>query len=334
MPEKESVIYLGGRTDKMVTDKTDKPEEEKVEQVPIGYREEPEKAKGGWRALATPVLIALVISFAMGQFFFLPQMDVETNQAIADMKKTGDEVKALVTPMQTQITGIDNAIRSLNTESASLRGSLANYATSDRISSLQSSISAIQTDINSFKGSIPNVSAITAKIDGVQTSLDKLSAQVTADGVKITALETKVAALQSTSTSVSGGSGTTTGSGVVAYKLSMLDEGFATGADNSTMASFKLTVTNNTSADITDLIMSVTIYVDSMATPTSYTLSKSGDKSWAIRYSSGKTLEIRNTRADLLKGQSWKTYFDLKIQYATSVTDWQLEPEVGVASYN
>ncbi len=315
---------------------------EQVEKVePMGipdYGRKQENGRGNQlKQLIPPLVISVIVAFGMMQGYFMPQIDSKLDTKIELVNTELDSIKTSLIPIGTQLAQLNGSINSLGQDIAGVKGSLGNYATVGSVSGFQASISSIQSDLNGVKStlaSIPasvtsvqtSVTSLQSTVNGLQTSLNSLQTSVTALTTRVTALEIPA----------SGGGGGSISGTPFNVKLTVLDEGTFNSSDNSSTASIKLVVTNNSTVDVEDLIMSVRLYVDANGNPALYTLS--GDDSWYIKSTQSQTAEIRNKRGTILKaGKTWKFYLDLKTTYdsASKAESATLEDyEIEIMSYD
>lgn len=153
------------------------PEEEKVEigEQPNGMGnipnfddvEEKPKSAGGWKALLTPALISIIITFVMFQFFFAPNMvtksDATTNfenitKTIGEIQEKQSQISSALTSkadssqvanISQQISNIENRLNDLPSD-ASIR-SMSDEITSEVTSVINSKLGEFSSTIDSIK---------------------------------------------------------------------------------------------------------------------------------------------------------------------------------------
>ena len=185
---------------------------------------------------------------------------------------------------------------------------------------------------NNIKSKDEAITANAVRIDEVIGWRGRVDTTVSNNLTKITALEARIIVLEARidRTSSSGGDIDE----LVDIDVRVLDEGFPTGIDKTAIISLKVTVTNESTQDLEDLIVSIVLYVEDTNSVVSFVLEESGDERWYIRTQQSRAVEIRNTRADIDAGEDWRTYFDITIVFLEEEPDGSVDIEVDVLDYD
>lgn len=242
-------------------------------------------------------IVALAVLFGLGNLgggSFVTKQAFETN--IKNITSTLTTATADITKQQADAKKIIDGIPA-QVSDASAKAS-AQLAT--QVNGYSSQISTASTNA---QNAVSKVDGLTAKVDSLTTQLAELKNTNAAYEARIKALETP-----STSGTTSVGS-LPAGMSINAQ---VIDEGTLVNAptDNRTQGEIKVTMVNNGTKDLEDVVISLYVYVDN-ASSAPITLTASGYGTWNIRTRQSDEIEIRGRLTRLIKGETRKIYLSV-----------------------
>lgn len=177
----------------------------------VGRDEMPRELKGGGmgsgvKNFVIMLLIAAVVSYAIGAFLIQPKMvtkaDFTTNiQSVANLERDDvAKLKASLTDMNNQLVVLQNSVTDqLNAQNLSVEQKISNitgYAKQTDLTNLSSNITKLQNDISSIQSRLDSISNPTATINDLKSRLAAAEATVTSLNTEIATLKTSVTSLQ------------------------------------------------------------------------------------------------------------------------------------------
>lgn len=242
------------------------------------------------KGLIVSAIIALLIVFIMNTFITPVQGKHEYQTMVNTLEgQIGDLQKANTT--------YDTRIKTLETNSTKQAADFASLSKSDtdqmtKLSTdLQTTITSklagyattsdVNTSINNISTTLATTNAKVATIDNqiatsVNTNVATLKTQIATDEATITTLTARIAALEAKQTTSASG----TNSAGITAKLKSAGNSVLTATDNQTLSSsFRITLQNTTAADITDIMLDISIQTD-MIQGTHTAILSGGGTSW------------------------------------------------------
>lgn len=214
---------------------------------------------GGWRALLTQAVVSAIVTFVMlmtiAPSMLVSHTDFDTNikvmtatidTANAQVKTSSDALAKAIAGLPNTVTSqvnsvmtqVNNQLNSLNTLVSSMQTQVSNMASivksaSDKADQANSVVSSLNSKVNTLMGSL----------DDDETTIDKLTERIKAlEDAQITP---------------------TASSGITAKIKSM--SSVLSASDNHTLVgSFRITLANTTSSDVSDIILCVAIETDTI----------------------------------------------------------------------
>jgi hypothetical protein len=168
----------------------------------------------------------------------------------------------------------------------------------DKADSANTRVGTAESNISDLKS---DYSAVTAELASIKDSLKAVE-------LKASGLTTRIEALEETPSEPSGGGGGETIPNVdITAKVT--DEGILNTSDNSTTGTIKLTLTNNGTKDIEDIVLYVYIFLDDCYL-TNQTISASYG-SWSVRERQREEIQIKGRISRLSEGENRRIYIDV-----------------------
>jgi len=202
-----------------------------------------------------PIVVSVVLSLIMVYFLFNPTDKASSTILDSKLSTQNETVTKQLTDLTTKMTTMQNTIT--NNNSQQINNALANIPTQSSVTQVQNSVNQIQSDISSLKTQINNESDLVTKN---ANELEVLKQQVTDLTTKVNATPTPTPTPTTT---------TTNSNTDLTIKLEDKGNEILVG-DESYEGEIKLSITNNTTVNIPDLRLYITMLPSEDLDPNSF----------------------------------------------------------------
>ncbi len=265
--------------------------------------------------------VIILIMTLMGGVGFVTKSDFDKNMGdmtttLAALRKditnSLSEMTATVKAVPTSVTNQVNAatsqygsqINNINQGLVDVKRDLGTYAKTDSLTQINSTMTSLKSTVDSLVNTVNTFKA------SHSSEMVALNISVTDIKAQLVALDTRLKALEIPSGGGGGGSGKVVIPSVV-ITAGVTDEGTLQTTDNSTIGEVKLSLANNGTRDIVDVVLDVYVYFDSNSGTTQVVTSVSYG-SWSIRERSSDEIQLRGRLTRLYAGQTRRIYIDIQ----------------------
>jgi len=249
-------------------------------------------------------IIAIAITFVFTSFI-TPMVGKKVYQN--DITRIEADLVAM-RGTDTELSGKINGVVSTTQSQSSKTDTI-----SARIDSIVNKVGEVTSNIGNLasKSSVESgINGVKTEVNTAKTSIVKLEEKIATQTTTIDTLTTKVAALEAKAVTPP----PNTGSSIpgVTITTTITDEGALVTSDNSTHGEVKFVISNTSTRDIEDIVISLTVWIDDCGYANLTTMSASGYGTWSIRNSQTDEIELRGRLASLEAGETRKIYFTIK----------------------
>ncbi len=254
-----------------------------------------------WTQLLIPLIISLIVSFALVQFMVNPSgLTEQFNSQGAILNTLGAGQKTLTdtaTTLQNTYKTLSDQVNALANKVEAHTNALNNMANKSDLTAMQTQLSQLNTTLTQLQTAVSNIpkTDYTSQITALTTQLSALSTQLTNDEKTLTALQATVDGLTTTTTPPS----TTTTTGVVTgvVTASYYNSPMVFIKSASTLIqdrTFGITLANGTAKDLVYVALTLTLQssvnLDNAFIGYGTPVSKSGNFTWSLSQATGNKL--------------------------------------------
>ena len=308
-------------------------------------RRRPSNSLGGlglYKGYIVTGVTVIIIAYMMIGMVGVTKKDFTTNfQGVsATIEAINKDVLASKTIVDNTVAGIPDMINDLVAEQIDkatkvfsdwrVRADTTLTVQGKSITQLQADMSAVDDRVMARNDVVDENTAKIDELVGWRGRADNTMSNTLPASIAV--LEARIVALEARRE----GSGSADVDELIDIDVRVLDEGFPTSTiDDTTIVSLKLMITNDSTRDVEDLVVSIIMHVEDTNVVSSFTITdESGDGNWYIRTTHSRAVEIRNSRADIDAGEEWRTYIDVKLTFAQAEQDGAIDIEARVLDYD
>jgi hypothetical protein len=261
-------------------------------------------------------VVALAISYLMIGFIGVSKNDFTTNfQSVAtsisgvqaSVKADSDKIGAI----QSTVNGHTTQITTISTKADNAVNTANNAASKSDINGLQTKIDNMQASVTASNTKVTDTAnSLNIKMDGLAKNESDLSIKITTLQTDLAAAIARIAKLETVPTTPT----PTTPAKVVipntSIAVSVTDEGTLQ-SDNSTVGELKLTLSNEGTKDIVDVVLDLFVYFDDGGN-SAQSIVSSTYGTWSIRERNSEEIQLRGRLSRLTAGQTKRIYINIK----------------------
>jgi nitrate/TMAO reductase-like tetraheme cytochrome c subunit len=239
-----------------------------------------------WKSVAMNAVVAIIVVVVMsmmGVTNWVTKDSFKTNWDTIQsaMVKVQTDADASVNSIKQTVVGVQNTMNTLPstiTSQVNTAITQATTAVNSQITSIQSQVNNMASTVKSASdkadGAINTINTLNTKVEAYKTQQATDEATITADKATIVDLTTRVKALETKVVTP-----TPTSSTGITAKIKSTSNVLSASGNTTLIGSFRVTLTNTTAADVSDIILEITSQTDYIGGNHYATLS-GGGTSW------------------------------------------------------